>query len=178
MNKRVAEIDYLKCVFILLMIAFHLVFFSDKYPWVKQWVYTFHMPAFLILSGYLMRIEKRPGEFGRMMVWILIPYLIMEAGYVVLSAVLPVREKVDGLSVGLLLDKLCLHPMGPYWYLHTFMLCGVAYHRLEVLRGDPALVGREYLGPFIEKLRLLPRLKAYVRRIVHDYQGDYHADRE
>lgn len=142
MNKRVAEIDYLKCVFILLMIAFHLVFFSDKYPWVKQWVYTFHMPAFLILSGYLMRIEKRPGEFGRMMVWILIPYLIMEAGYVVLSAVLPVREKVDGLSVGLLLDKLCLHPMGPYWYLHTFMLCGVAYYGVFHPRGKPSVVSR------------------------------------
>lgn len=142
MNKRVAEIDYLKCVFILLMIAFHLVFFSDKYPWVKQWVYTFHMPAFLILSGYLMRIEKRPGEFGRMMVWILIPYLIMEAGYVVLSAVLPVREKVDGLSVGLLLDKLCLHPMGPYWYLHTFMLCGVAYYGVFHPQGKPGVVSR------------------------------------
>lgn len=128
MSRRVAEIDYLKCVFILLMIAFHLVFFSDKYPWVKQWVYTFHMPAFLILSGYLMRIGKPPAEFGRMMVWMLVPYLIMETGYVVLSAVLPVREKVDELSAALLLNKVCLHPMGPYWYLHTFMLCGGIYY--------------------------------------------------
>lgn len=128
MSKRIAEIDYLKCVFILLMIAFHLVFFSDKYPWIKQWVYTFHMPAFLLLSGYLMRIEKHPGDFFRMMFWILIPYAIMETGYVIMSAVLPVREKVDALSAGLLIEKLFLHPMGPYWYLHTFMLCGLVYY--------------------------------------------------
>ncbi|WP_296260845.1 acyltransferase [uncultured Phocaeicola sp.] len=127
-RKRVGEIDYLKSVCILLMIAFHLVFFSDKYPLVKQWVYTFHMPVFLILSGYLMRIEKPPREFLRAMGWIFIPYLIMETGYVVMSAVLPVRDKVDALSIGLVFDKLFLHPMGPYWYLHTFLLCGLTYY--------------------------------------------------
>lgn len=127
-RKRVGEIDYLKSVCILLMIAFHLVFFSDKYPLAKQWVYTFHMPVFLILSGYLMRIEKPPREFLRAMGWIFIPYLIMETGYVVMSAVLPVRDKVDTLSVGLVADKLFLHPMGPYWYLHTFLLCGLTYY--------------------------------------------------
>lgn len=127
-RKRVGEIDYLKSVCILLMIAFHLVFFSEKYPLAKQWVYTFHMPVFLILSGYLMRIEKPPREFLRAMGWIFIPYSIMETGYVVMSAVLPVRDKVDVLSAGLVLDKLFLHPMGPYWYLHTFLICGLTYY--------------------------------------------------
>ncbi len=132
-RKRVGEIDYLKSVCILLMIAFHLVFFSEKYPLAKQWVYTFHMPVFLILSGYLMRIEKPPREFLRAMGWIFIPYSIMETGYVVMSAVLPVRDKVDVLSAGLVLDKLFLHPMGPYWYLHTFLICGLTYY--GVFRG-------------------------------------------
>lgn len=127
-GKRIGEIDYLKCVSILLMIAFHLVFFSEKYPLAKQWVYTFHMPVFLILSGYLMQIEKRPSEFLRAMAWIFVPYMVMETGYVVMSAVLPVRDKVDCLSVGLMLEKLFLHPMGPYWYLHTYLLCGLIYY--------------------------------------------------
>ena len=127
-GKRIGEIDYLKCVCILLMIAFHLVFFSEKYPLAKQWVYTFHMPVFLILSGYLMQIEKRPSEFLRAMAWIFVPYMVMETGYVAMSAVLPVRDKVDCLSVGLMLEKLFLHPMGPYWYLHTYLLCGLIYY--------------------------------------------------
>ena len=53
MESRVKEIDYLKCIFITLMIIFHLVYIGDKYPYAKQIVYTFHMSAFLIISGYL-----------------------------------------------------------------------------------------------------------------------------
>lgn len=32
MESRVKEIDYLKCIFITLMIIFHLVYIGDKYP--------------------------------------------------------------------------------------------------------------------------------------------------
>ncbi len=36
MESRVKEIDYLKCIFITLMIIFHLVYIGDKYPYAKQ----------------------------------------------------------------------------------------------------------------------------------------------
>ena len=58
MKNRIAELDYLKSIFILLMIVFHLVYIGDKYPYAKSLVYTFHMPAFLIISGYVMNIAK------------------------------------------------------------------------------------------------------------------------
>lgn len=58
MESRVKEIDYLKCIFITLMIIFHLVYIGDKYPYAKQIVYTFHMSAFLIISGYLANNRK------------------------------------------------------------------------------------------------------------------------
>lgn len=59
----------------------------------------------------------------------------METGYVVMSAILPVRESVEHLSVSLWLDKLFLHPLGPYWYLHTLMLCGLVYLLVDKLAG-------------------------------------------
>ena len=34
-GKRIVEIDYLKSVFILLMIAFHLAYFADSYPYLN-----------------------------------------------------------------------------------------------------------------------------------------------
>ena len=55
-TSRIEELDYLKCLFVLLMVAFHLAYFADGYPLLKQWVYTFHMPGFLLISGYLMRV--------------------------------------------------------------------------------------------------------------------------
>lgn len=45
---RILELDYLKCVFILLMVVFHLVYIGNRYPVAKAFVYTFHMPGFLI----------------------------------------------------------------------------------------------------------------------------------
>ena len=62
MQNRVREIDYLKCVFIVLMVVFHLVYVGDKFPYAKQVVYTFHMPAFLLISGYLANMDK--GKTG------------------------------------------------------------------------------------------------------------------
>ena len=61
-------------------------------------------------------------------VWILIPYAVMEIGYTVMASLLPIREHIDHLSVGLLLNKIFLHPIGPYWYLHTLILCGASYY--------------------------------------------------
>lgn len=93
MESRVKEIDYLKCIFITLMIIFHLVYIGDKYPYAKQIVYTFHMSAFLIISGYLANNRKDARSFLRKFLWIFIPYACMEAAYTVMSHFLPVRDR-------------------------------------------------------------------------------------
>lgn len=128
MSVRIPELDFLKCVCILLMVAFHLVYIGDTYPVAKQIVYTFHMPAFLLLSGYLVNVEKDGHSFARSLWWVFVPYAVMETGYVLMSAVLPVRQQVDGVGVRLLLEKLFVAPMGPYWYLHTWLLCCATYY--------------------------------------------------
>lgn len=127
-QRRIGEFDFLKCVFILLMIVFHLVYIGDKYPYAKDLVYTFHIPAFLLISGYLMNVEKSLFAFLHSIFWILVPYFVMENGYVVMSSILPVRGGVDVLTFQVLLEKIFLSPMGPYWYLHTLMLCGIVYY--------------------------------------------------
>ena len=123
MGRRIQEIDFFKGVLILLMVAFHLIYIGDSYPYLKQVVYTFHMPGFLLISGYLMKQDTPLRRFWRTIGWLVVPYAVMELGYVVMSSLLPVREAVDHLSFGLVLDKLVLHPLGPYWYLHTLVIC-------------------------------------------------------
>ena len=114
MPTRIPEIDYLRCLLILLMVAFHLVYIGDSYPYAKQVVYTFHMPGFLLISGYLAHPRKSWGALGRKLLWVFIPYLIMETGYTVMCSLLPVREHLDGLTPAVLLEKVFLHPLGPY----------------------------------------------------------------
>lgn len=128
MEHRIQKLDYLKSIFILLMVAFHLVYIGDKYPYAKQIVYTFHMSAFLILSGYLTNIQTGTGSFLKKQLWIFIPYICMETGYVIMSNILPVRESVSEVTPALLLYKIFIKPMGTYWYLHTLIICSLIYY--------------------------------------------------
>lgn len=136
---RISELDYLKCVMIVLVISFHLVYIGDTYPHAKQLVYTFHMPVFLLLSGFLMNFGKPVSEFMRTMLWFVVPYVVMESGYTLMASLLPIREHIEHLTFSVFLDKLLLHPLGPYWYLHTLVLCGTIWYvvsrlpRLSVL---------------------------------------------
>lgn len=133
MSSRINELDYLKGIFIILMIVFHLVYIGDKYPYVKQVVYTFHMPGFLIISGYLANIRKGYRCFFHTVLWLFIPYAIMEAGYVIMSAILPVRESVENVTMSVLFSKIFISPIGPYWYLHTLIVCITVYYFINKL---------------------------------------------
>ena len=125
---RIKELDFLKGVLILLVISFHLVWFEQLHPEIKQVVYTFHMPGFLLISGYLMNISKPSKDFLRTLLWLAVPYLVMESGYIYMASLLPINEHIPILTPAVFLDKLFLHPLGPYWYLHALILCGGLYY--------------------------------------------------
>lgn len=127
MRQRIDELDFLKGVLIILMISFHLVYFSELHPYAKQVVYTFHMPGFLMMSGFLMNVSKPWKAVLLSMLSYAVPYLIMESGYIAMASVLPIREHIDHLTVPVFLDRLLLHPIGPYWYLQTLIICGLLY---------------------------------------------------
>lgn len=115
--------DFLRCVFILLMVAFHLAGFADRHPVLKSFVYTFHMPGFLLLSGWFTAARVPASAFLRRVAWVAVPYAVMETGYVVAASVLPVREQAGPLTPLSLLLRLVWNPLGPYWYLHTWVIC-------------------------------------------------------
>lgn len=127
-GQRIGEIDFVKCVLIILMVAFHIVYFGDRYLYAKQMVYTFHMPIFLIISGYMARSDKPWKEHWRSMWWLFVPYIVMELMYVIMASVLPIREHIDHLTPAVIAGKLLLDPLGPYWYLHTLLVCCIVYN--------------------------------------------------
>lgn len=131
---RAKEIDFLKFVCILLMIAFHLVYIEEKYPSAKAFVYLFHMPVFLIISGYFAKIDStRPGKFLHRLLGLFLPYFIMEASYIVMASLLPIREHIDQLTPSVFIDKLLLNPLGPYWYLHTLIVSYLVFYATDVI---------------------------------------------
>lgn len=123
--QRSEHIDFLKAVLILLMITFHLVYVEQCFPHAKTVVYAFHMPCFLLISGYLMNVQKPWRDFRRTLFRFLLPYVLVESAYIVAASVLPIREHIDQLTPAVFLDRLLLHPLGPYWYLHTLLICSL-----------------------------------------------------
>ena len=124
---RIEELDYLKGILITLVVLFHLTYFSTEYTLAKQFVYTFHMPAFLVISGWLMNIEAPLPHFGRMILKILLPYIVFESGYIVISALKMVAVPIPELNVSTFLYHFFTSPVGPYWFLHTLIICAVVY---------------------------------------------------
>ena len=125
---RIKEIDFLKGILILLVISFHLVWFEQLHPDIKQVVYSFHMPGFLLISGYLMNISKEPKDFLKTLLWLAVPYVVMESGYIYMASILPINEHIPFLTPWVYLKHLLLHPLGPYWYLHAIIICGALYY--------------------------------------------------
>ena len=79
MSKRNTAIDFAKGATIILMLWAHIR--SDS-----QWINSFHMPLFFILSGYFIKDEPLKVTFVKKVKGLLIPYIIMELIY--LSATL------------------------------------------------------------------------------------------
>ena len=125
---RIKELDYIKGVMIIFVITFHLVYIENLYPYAKLVAYTFHMPVFLIVSGYLMNINKEWKDFCQTISGLAIPYIAMESGYVVMASLLPINEHIHHLTIVVFINKLLFHPLGPYWYLHMLILCGTTYY--------------------------------------------------
>lgn len=148
MEGRIQQLDYLKGVFILLMVTFHLSLVESCHPLLRDIVYTFHMPAFLVLSGYFVNMERNGWDFAKNVVTRLaVPYLAFESLYLfALSSVgsgMNAHNALDHLDLYLFGDFLALRPLGPYWYLHTMVICmTVCYliHHFLHLRGMKALM--------------------------------------
>lgn len=142
---RQEHLDFLKAVFIVLMVAFHLVYFSQGYPYIKQFVYTFHMPAFLLISGYLSKSNKSPKAFATSIFWLTIPYLIMESGYVLMASILPINDHVENLNVALFLRKIFIDPLGPYWFLHTLIICKTICYAVSKIANRLSLLSQSII---------------------------------
>lgn len=128
MKTRYNSIDYLRCVLIMMVIIVHIANFGNLYPYVKDRINFFFMPAFLILTGYLVNVNKSAKDFTIYLLRIILPYTIMVLGYSVLSIYLPVRDGLSDLSLPTLLRTLCITSIGPYWFLHVMVVCGTLYY--------------------------------------------------
>ncbi len=122
------DIDFFRAILICLVILVHIVNFGNIHPLAKSAILSFMMPTFLVITGYLVNIDKTIREFLRYIGQILLPYVICVTGYAVLSLYLPVRDGIKVFNLSTILDIICIKSIGPYWFLHVMIVCGVIYY--------------------------------------------------
>ena len=128
MKQRNTDIDWIRAILIILMILIHIVSFGNVYPQLKAGILSFMMPTFLIITGYLVNIEKSPKEMGRYLMCLALPYVIMVTGFSVLSYFMPVRDGITELSLSQICEKIFVTSIGPYWFIQTMIICGILYY--------------------------------------------------
>lgn len=128
MKQRNTDIDWIRAILIILMILIHIVSFGNAYPQLKAGILSFMMPTFLIITGYLVNIEKSPKEMGRYLMCLALPYVIMVTGFSVLSYFMSVRDGITELSLSQICEKIFVTSIGPYWFIQTMIICGILYY--------------------------------------------------
>ena len=128
MKQRNSDIDWIRSILIILMILIHIVSFGNAYPQLKAGILSFMMPTFLIITGYLVNIEKSSKEMGRYLMCLALPYVIMVTGFSVLSYFMPVRDGITELSLSQICEKIFVTSIGPYWFIQTMIICGILYY--------------------------------------------------
>ena len=128
-GKRLIEIDVMKGTFIVLMVLCHLPYFVEKYTFVNNFVYSFHMYGFLLISGYLFNTEKDFKSFLLYLRFLFVPYLFFSSAYLmslnIVSNFVSTTNQIQELSLSSWLNTIFLNPSGTYWYIHTIIICSI-----------------------------------------------------
>lgn len=103
------------------------------------------MPAFLLISGYLSKSNKSLKAFATSIFWLTIPYLVMESGYVLMASILPINDHVENLNMALFLRKIFIDPLGPYWFLHTLIICKTICYAVSKIATRLSLLSRSII---------------------------------
>ncbi len=127
-TKHNTDLDFIRAILILLMILIHIVSFGNAYPHLKAGILSFMMPTFLIITGYLMNIEKDLKQMWKYLLCLALPYTIMVTGFSVLSYFMPVRDGITELSISQICEKIFVTSIGPYWFIQTMIICGTLYY--------------------------------------------------
>ncbi|MBG0828031.1 acyltransferase family protein [Planomonospora sp. ID67723] len=126
-KKREPYLDNVKFVLITLVVAGHSLvptFEAHSAKSVYLFIYTFHMPAFVLISGYLGRnFWNSNAKINKLVDTMLVPYVIVEIGYALLR-----------LGLGQKWTLTIIDPAWLNWYLLALVLWRIStpiWHRMR-----------------------------------------------
>ncbi|MGL6011791.1 MAG: acyltransferase family protein [Shewanella oncorhynchi] len=147
--------DWLKGLAIVLMVYGHINHvgtFAIFQKQVVELIYTFHMPMFLIISGFFFKItaQKEYDSGKRLVQRLALPYFIFISLYLICLTLI---QKV-GISTSNLPPKsffdfiqiVFLHPRGAYWFIHSLILIQLCFIFASMVASRAKLDEPVFLG--------------------------------
>jgi fucose 4-O-acetylase-like acetyltransferase len=122
MKKRLDYIDFVRGIGVLLMLVGHLGFGDGVY----KIIYSFHMPLFFLLSGYLFSVPNRKKLLQRT-TRLLIPYLSLGTIYLLAQSIIKGSFDMDGLGALLWDNSKGLAMESALWFLTAICICQLIY---------------------------------------------------
>lgn len=108
-KSRDSYFDNAKFLLIFLVVFGHILrsFINDNnfMLYLYKFIYTFHMPAFILVSGYFAKGFKRAGYVKKLAVKLIIPYLIFQIIYSVFYYIMQDESMAN------------VNPIDPQWSL-------------------------------------------------------------
>jgi fucose 4-O-acetylase-like acetyltransferase len=128
-SKRSKYFDNAKFILIFLVVFGHLISPLKEQDGILFTLYTviflFHMPAFILISGYFAKGFKKKGYFKKSVQKILIPYFIFQIIYSIYYYLNGQEERID-------IDF--LHPHWSLWFLLSLFFWNLLLHLFARLK--------------------------------------------
>ena len=131
--KRNQSIDVAKAIGIILMVVGH---FNGLPLWLEKWIFSFHMPLFFVLSGYLFKPKPELQVIKGGLKSLVLPYIYTTLISVVIilllaspeNAINPILGAFGG-SQGNPNAKFILSNLqaGPIWFLMSLFWCRIYF---------------------------------------------------
>ena len=150
MTTKINFISTARVIGILLVVFGHSFPFEVYIPWflwkVQAWIYLYHMPLFIFISGYLLAKTRRgAGDYiGSRAVKLLVPYLVLSlAAYVPKVMVQSLLNDSAELSLNYLLRSELIpraNVWGHFWYIPVVFFLGcIGIVMLKYMRENKAV---------------------------------------
>lgn len=135
-NKRVHYIDIARGIGIILVVLAHVIqnvqYYSTISGYIERYIYSFHMPLFFVISGFLLfsHFKKRnfqidmKQELVNRSISLLRPYFIWSMIYILLDIAISLIMQRD--TIGMILERCYATFTGrgiaPLWFLASLFI--------------------------------------------------------
>lgn len=145
---RIAWLDYAKAIGITLVVLGHVIsgigqtpglVISEPYKLLNAFIYSFHMPLFFALAGYVVQLRPAAttGAVLRETFWsLVVPYFVWSTLWIGMKVAL--SDYTDNPVTLGRLQSILWEPIGHMWFLYQLFLirlCWYAIERLLPMRG-------------------------------------------